>query len=164
MDYKYIEQLLERYWQCETSLEEEAILRTFFAQKDVPAHLRRYQTLFSGIKSIQEAKLGKDFDQKILAQIHEGEQVKARRITFSHRLMPLYKAAASVAIVLTLGNAIQTTVVQKDPDHGYKYENYQDSYKDPSVAYDQVSNALQMVSQGLSEASEKDSLAQSTRN
>ena len=164
MDYKYIEQLLERYWQCETSLEEEAILRTFFAQKDVPAHLRRYQTLFSGIKSIQEAKLGEDFDQKILAQIHEGEQVKARRITFSHRLMPLYKAAASVAIVLTLGNAIQTTVVQNDPDHGYKYENYQDSYKDPSVAYDQVSNALQMVSQGLSEASEKDSLAQSTRN
>ena len=164
MDYKYIEQLLERYWQCETSLEEEAILRTFFAQKDVPAHLRRYQTLFSGIKSIQEAKLGEDFDQKILAQIHEGEQVKARRITFSHRLMPLYKAAASVAIVLTLGNAIQTTVVQKDPDHGYKYEHYQDSYKDPSVAYDQVSNALQMVSQGLSEASEKDSLAQSTRN
>ena len=25
MDYKYIEQLLERYWQCETSLEEEGI-------------------------------------------------------------------------------------------------------------------------------------------
>ena len=28
MDFKYIEQLLERYWQCETSLEEEAQLRT----------------------------------------------------------------------------------------------------------------------------------------
>ena len=30
MDYKYIEQLLERYWNCETSLEEEQILRAFF--------------------------------------------------------------------------------------------------------------------------------------
>ena len=30
MDYKYIEQLLERYWNCETSLEEEQILRSFF--------------------------------------------------------------------------------------------------------------------------------------
>ena len=28
MDYKYIKQLLERYWNCETSLEEEDILRT----------------------------------------------------------------------------------------------------------------------------------------
>ena len=32
MDYKYIEQLLERYWQGETSLQEEAILRSFFSQ------------------------------------------------------------------------------------------------------------------------------------
>ena len=37
MDYKYINQLLERYWNCETSLEEEGILRAFFSQKDVPA-------------------------------------------------------------------------------------------------------------------------------
>ena len=32
MDYKYIEQLLERYWKCETTLEEEEILRMFFSQ------------------------------------------------------------------------------------------------------------------------------------
>ena len=31
MDYKYIEQLLERYWQCETTLQEENILRAFFS-------------------------------------------------------------------------------------------------------------------------------------
>ena len=47
MDYKYIEQLLERYWQCETTLEEEGILRTFFGQKDIPAELRPYQALFA---------------------------------------------------------------------------------------------------------------------
>ena len=33
MDYKYIEQLMDRYWECETSLEEEQILRTFFSQE-----------------------------------------------------------------------------------------------------------------------------------
>lgn len=37
MDYKYIEQLLERYWNCETSVEEEQILRIFFQQKELPA-------------------------------------------------------------------------------------------------------------------------------
>ena len=39
MDYKYIKQLLERYWNCETSLEEEDILRTFFSQEDIPSEL-----------------------------------------------------------------------------------------------------------------------------
>ena len=34
MDYKYIEQLLERYWQCQTSVEEERILRDFFGQEE----------------------------------------------------------------------------------------------------------------------------------
>ena len=34
MDYKYIEQLLERYWEGETTLQEEAILRAFFSQED----------------------------------------------------------------------------------------------------------------------------------
>ena len=46
MDYKYIKQLLERYWRCETSLEEEEILRTFFSQKDVPGELASYKSLF----------------------------------------------------------------------------------------------------------------------
>ena len=46
MDYKYIEQLLERYWQGETSLQEEAILRSFFSQPDIPESLQQYQALF----------------------------------------------------------------------------------------------------------------------
>jgi len=47
MDYKYIEQLLERYWECATTLEEEQILRTFFSQKDVPVVLLPYKDLFT---------------------------------------------------------------------------------------------------------------------
>lgn len=49
MDYKYIKQLLERYWRCETSLEEEKILRTFFSQKDVPAELLPSTSLCSSM-------------------------------------------------------------------------------------------------------------------
>ena len=46
MDYKYIEQLLERYWRCETSLQEEEILRMFFLQENIPANLQPYRHLF----------------------------------------------------------------------------------------------------------------------
>ena len=57
MDSKYIEQLLERYWQCETSLEEEAELRAFFSGSDVPKHLLRYKDLFVYQQLQQEVHL-----------------------------------------------------------------------------------------------------------
>ena len=48
MDYKYIEQLLEQYWRCETSLIEEEQLRSFFMMhKDIPAHLLKYSRITS---------------------------------------------------------------------------------------------------------------------
>ena len=71
MDYKYIEQLLERYWKCESTLEEERILRNFFSQSDVPEHLEKYRALFEyEQKAAKEEVLGKDFDNKIINMVH----------------------------------------------------------------------------------------------
>lgn len=111
MDYKYIEQLLDRYWNGETSLEEERILRAFFSQEDIPAGLRQYKPLFAYEQSEPaEDVLGDDFDSRMLSVINEQETpVKARVVTMNIRLRPLFKAAAIVAIFLTLGNAAQNT-------------------------------------------------------
>ena len=115
MDYKYIDQLLERYWRGETSLQEEEILRLFFSQEDIPAALLPYRDLFVYEQNEKEMeKLGDDFDQRILGMIQEDEPVKARVITMRHRLMPLFKAAAVVAILLTLGNAMQAAFSDGD--------------------------------------------------
>ena len=46
MDYKYIEQLMERYWEGETTLQEENILRTFFSQPEIPEEFQKFQALF----------------------------------------------------------------------------------------------------------------------
>ena len=111
MDYKYINQLLDRYWKGETSLEEEEILRAFFSQDKLPAELKPYQALFS--YEMGEAKqecLGDDFDQKMMAMIEDEytkEPNKAKVVSLTERLKPLFKAAAVVAIFLTLGNAAQ---------------------------------------------------------
>ncbi len=106
MDYKDIEQLLERYWQCETSIEEEAALRNFFLKEDVPAHLLRYKNLFVYQQVQQEVGLGEDFDVRILAEV-EPTVVKAKRLTLTGRFIPLFKAAAVIAIILSLGNVAQ---------------------------------------------------------
>ena len=117
MDYKYIEQLLERYWEGETTLQEEAILRTFFDQEDVPAGLMKYKSFFEC--GLREETLGDDFDARILSSIGQ-EESKVKMISLS-RLKPLFKAAAVVAILLTIGNAAQAP-------WNYGWDNPQDEY------------------------------------
>ena len=107
MDYKYIEQLMERYWTAETTLEEERILHAFFCQEDIPADMEKWRPLFV---TDTEEPLGDDFDTRMMSMIQEEsipQPIKAQRISISQRLMPLFKAAAVVAIILTLGGALQ---------------------------------------------------------
>ena len=108
MDYKYINQLLERYWNGETSLEEEKILRTFFSQTDIPADLEQYRPFFVYTQEeVRRTVLGDDFDERILSLVDEAPAVKARTVSLTQRMMPLFKAAAMVAIIITLVGALQ---------------------------------------------------------
>lgn len=108
MDYKYISQLLDRYWQGETTLEEEQILRSFFSQLCIPEELQKYRSLFIYEQTEKHTNtLGDDFDERMLALIDEPETVKARRVTMKERFAPFFKAAAMVAIILTLSQAAQ---------------------------------------------------------
>ena len=135
MDYKYIEPLLERYWSGETSLEEENILRAFFSQKDIPASLLPYRDIFVyQAVSMSEEVLDSDFDDKILALIDEPEVVKARTITLRQRLAPMFKAAAVVAIMLTLGNAIQVPFNEEQAQPEVNMAEYARPQKGLSVA------------------------------
>ena len=114
MDYKYIEQLLDKYWSSETTLKEEQILRTFFTQENVPTYLLPYKDIFMyQQKNIADDILSNDFDKRILEKINEDIPVKAHKITIYQRLMPLFKAAAIIAIILTLQNVVQTAVSDK---------------------------------------------------
>lgn len=135
MDYKYIEQLLERYWQCETSLEEEKILCAFFSQKDVPVSLLPYKALFSyECSERNEDVLGDDFDARILALVEEKKPVKVRTIKMTQRLLPLFKAAAVIAIFLTLGNAAQMAFDRNPADSASNMSGVQSLVKGKSVA------------------------------
>ena len=94
MDYKYIEQLLERYWQCETTLEEEQILRTFFSQEDVPSHLKQYAELFIYENEATEECLSSDFKQRMIDVVCDDTAVEAKTISLATRISPWMKAAA----------------------------------------------------------------------
>lgn len=122
---EHIEQLLERYFNAETTLEEERTLRDFFSQGDVPADLQQWSALFV---ANDDEVLGDDFDERILSMI-DAPVVKARVITLQQRLMPLFKAAAVVAIILTLGGALQAPFdsTWNTPDDYARYQQELDS-------------------------------------
>ena len=147
MDYKYIEQLLERYWAAETTLEEEGILRAFFSQKDIPAELEQYRALFAYEVQETETRLSDEFDARILAMIEEEPQttVKAREIPMKQRLMPLFKAAAVVAIILTIGGAMQRPWDASWNDPRVEYANsYAVSVDSADVTPMQAENVTEM--------------------
>lgn len=148
MDYKYIEQLMERYFNCETSLQEEQILRSFFQQEEIPAELLPYRDLFRyEEEEVMEEKLGDDFDARILAMV-EQPTVKAKPIPLRTRLYPFFKAAAAIAIVLTVGNAAQHSFSSEDND-------FQQSNVQPEMGYQQSTSALEMTAEELSSPATK---------
>ena len=153
MDYKYIDQLLERYWDGLTTLEEEHILRIFFSQKEIPGHLMKYKSLFEYEKDQKELGLGHDFDDRILQQVQACPQDKmnttvlAQRLTLSYRLRPLYRAAAIVAVFLLVGGAVQYTFNQQKNPQGWDYNaaNYQDTYRIPQEAFEAGMGGLEEI-------------------
>ena len=144
MDYKYIEQLLERYWVCETTVEEEDILRAFFRQQELPAHLLRYRPLFAYATAQRAVGLGDDFDRRVLARI-ERPVVKARRLSLRSRCTPLLKAAAVMALLFTMGGVVKQSM-EDGQGIVYVYEQFHRPSGDPQVAEADTADAPLKVS------------------
>ena len=126
MDYKYIEQLVERYWAGETTVEEERILRDFFSQPEIPEHLREEAVLFRSFAADQDVKLDEAFDQRVLARVEKEESqvvVPLRPVGFVARVRPLFRAAAAVAIVFLVSYSVVRSVEEKTPADNFAQMN-----------------------------------------
>ena len=143
MDYKYIEQLVERYFEGETSLKEEQILKAFFEQEDgeLPCELLPYKDFFAAMKA--EETLGDDFDERLLRLTEEPVTVKARNISLLDRMRPFLRAAAVVAVVLTVAGALDQSF--KDDNTWIDesdYAQYRVNNNDPAVAHGLKTDSL----------------------
>ena len=130
MDYKYIEQLLERYFEAETTLKEEQILKAFFEQSE---------------EELPEETLGDDFDERLLQMTEEVPQVKARAISLTDRLKPLFRAAAVVGILLTLSNALNQSFNDNDTwvdEDDFALRQIEPSVDEPAMAYEHSKDSL----------------------
>lgn len=106
MNTERIEQLLDKYFGGETSLEEEKELREFFRQDDIPTHLKSYADQFSYMNAIGEAETDIDPMAKIENSPLEGRQSRFRNrdrgvSTPSKALTWALRAAAAIILVLS---------------------------------------------------------------
>jgi hypothetical protein len=135
MNLHEVEQLLEKYFEGETTLSEENRLREFFASGNVPDRWRHLQGYFSVV--IQEKDLRLDdpgFDEKIMADITES---KLAIITDLHRPWIYWMAGAAASILILIA-----VFVKFDP-FSRRIEN---TYKDPQTAYIEARKILLYVS------------------
>lgn len=141
MELKAIEQLLEKYLEAETSIQEEAELKAYFASGEVAPHLQEYVPMFAyfsvskeesytgerGLRQAQPDLLGKN--NAVSLSLSKAMSRANRRKVYSW-------VAVAASIVIMAG-----VFFQQQPgvsEFG--------SYEDPEVAMEETKRALDMVS------------------
>ena len=146
MDYKVMEQLLDKYFDGETSLQEESRLREYFRRADVPEALQPYQPLFRHLQQERSHELGAGFDEKLLRQM-EAAQPAAKVRRLSARAWALRIAAA---LVIGLGlwwvyapqNTPQATQQAGIDWSKYEVQSTQEAFRLTSTALLKASSEL----------------------
>ncbi|NDV66591.1 pyruvate ferredoxin oxidoreductase [Bacteroides sp. 224] len=134
MKKENIEELLDKYWLCETTMEEEKELYQFFMEEDVPEHLTKYKELFRLKTEEREPALDEQFDTKILSLIAEKEKTIKR-----YKVSLFFKVAAAAVIFLVVCLNIQPPASKENP-----WE--QDTYETPEEALAEVQRVFNFVS------------------
>jgi hypothetical protein len=173
MEHAKIRALLEKYWQAETSVEEERVLAEFFRGPDVPVDLEPVRGLFEWRQEEADLKSGADFDQRILERIagmegegRDGERVRGEVISVGMVVRGgSIRFAAAAAIILCLGIGLLIPVISPGPGGGQKLVGravstaggvsgeggVKDTYTDPNQALAAVRRALLVASVRLNE-------------
>ncbi|MCO5270878.1 MAG: hypothetical protein M9954_04395 [Cyclobacteriaceae bacterium] len=130
-----IKRLLERYWECETSLEEEQELRDYFNKNEVPEDWKETALLFKYFdsqKKLASKKAG--FDPKA------GGHVPANRGKVVRMAMATAKIAAGVLVLVAAIYLVRQEIRKSYP------EEVADTYSDPQLAFEETKKALLMIS------------------
>lgn len=106
MNTERIEQLLDKYFDGETSIEEEKELREFFRQDEIPAHLKSYADQFSYTETMAKPKTEIDPFAKIEAQETQKSPIQGGQSSSSDELRGVSTRSAAITWTLRAAAAI----------------------------------------------------------
>ena len=113
---KNIEKLLEKYFNGDTSLEEEQQLQTFFQGEDIPVNLKPYQNQFRNLKASADTKWDSFSEDKLFGKLEaklEKEQTETKVVSMQSNFSMtwVYRIAAAVALIFVgyyVGNGFRS--------------------------------------------------------
>jgi hypothetical protein len=130
MENNRIKKLLERYFDGQSSLNEEQELQAYFCSGEIDAEFLPYAALFKGIGGLQQEKQllsGDDLMDFILEQEHKEKR----------RLRYLWQTVSAIAAILLIALLVFHSQQDSTP--------WKDTFSDPNVAYTEASKTLQFV-------------------
>lgn len=143
MDSNKIGELLEKYWNCETSLEEERQLREYFRSAEVPESLKETAALFNFFSQQKERSLNDvSFDGEVVSKITKPQGRMVRFVRNSMRI------AAGIVVLMAAVWFVHTEVRDNT-------EEIVDTYDDPKMAFEETKRALLMISKSFGKAEEQ---------
>jgi hypothetical protein len=149
--------LLDKYWQAETTLEEEKALADYFRGPSIDPELESYRELFAYFEEEAGVMPNPDLGDRILERLGIAPEQPARVIRpFGAGLL----SAAAVIAALVVGLFLLAPSAQQGPpttiDAGnalatIRHGTIQDTYDDPEQALAVVRHALLVASTHLNE-------------
>jgi hypothetical protein len=145
MDFNNIEDLLQKYWKCETTLEEEKLLHDYFQGKEIPEHVRDTAALFHYFDvSKKKSLVDFGFEHRVLEKANAPK--KGRLVKLAYNSM---RIAAGLAVVILATWFIRDEVRKTTP------QEIVDTYDDPKLAFEETKKALLMISKSFGTAEEQ---------
>lgn len=147
MDSKMIEELVKKYWDCETSLEEEHQLREYFQGNDVPEQWKETATLFRYFEEQKSQQVRPHFENVVVKEIKNTKDTgKGKLIKLIHNSL---RIAAGVAVLLLSVYFVRQEIRKANPIA------VEDTYDDPHKAFEETKKALLMISKGFGSAEQQ---------
>lgn len=142
--------LIEKYFEGETSLEEEARLRAYFNGEEVSEDLKVYQPLFEHFTNEQSQELSADFDKKLFQNL-ENQDGKIVQM----RAWPKYllRIAAVGAVLLAAMIYLSNPTAPAQQTAAIDWSKYE--VTDEKVAYEETVKALKLLSSKLNKGTKK---------
>ena len=171
MTIEQVQSLLSRFYEGQTTPEEERLLAAYLRREDVPEELQEDKQLFLMLAQISDHEMPADIAEEITAFVNNLGQtekkpvlpeVKQRKgIIYRLKTPPkmFYRAAATVAILLAIGGGVlfhQRT---------YTTDPFRDTCSTPEEAAAQIQRANNMIAKASGQCFETASKAlQQTEN
>ncbi len=147
MDSKKLEELVKKYWDCETSLEEEQQLREYFRGDSIPETWRETATLFRYFDEQKSKTVEPQFDETVVSRIREMPTKREGKVV--KWVAASLRIAAGVAVLLA---AVYFVRQELREDQAIATE---DTFEDPQQAFEETKKALLMISKGFGRAEQQ---------